>query len=262
MNSLANQKETLAMTAPATALDSPDFLVRTREDVIRLCNGMREQGVPLSISFSCVDSVAASSLIFVDPRSNTLLLEYSLQWQRIQSAMDMHHDIHHGNIDYSIMLQCAYEDSKIQFQCSNSTIADLNGTPVVGLNIPGFMWRFQRRRDRRHKVPGLKATLNLGFLEADAEVADLGMGGIGVIVCDPAVRLEVGEVLHGCTISVPGAGHIQVDLTVRHQSLNQMTHSSEVKFVGCQFTGLSDSARQLITHYVDALADSDTIGTP
>lgn len=244
------------MTASATALDSPDFLIRSREDVIRLCNGMREQGVPLSISFSCVDSIAASALIFVDPYSNTLLLEYSPQWQRIQGAMDMHHDIHHGNIDYSTMLQCAYDDSRIQFQCGKSTIADLNGTPVVGLNIPGFMWRFQRRRDRRHKMSGLKVTLNLGFLDADAEVADLGMGGIGMVTCDRAVKLELGEVLHDCAISLPGVGLILVDLTVRHQSPGQTANGSEVILVGCQFTGLGNSTRQLITHYLDGLADT------
>ena len=244
------------MMAPATALDSPDFLVRSREDVISLCNGMKEQGVPLSISFSCINSVAASSLMFVDPHSNTLLLEYSPQWQRIQHTMDMHHDIHHGNTDYSTMLECAYEDSKIKFQSCKGTIADLNGTTVVGLDIPGFMWRFQRRRDRRHKVSGLKVTLNLGFLDADAEVADLGMGGIGVVACDRAVRLEMGEVLHDCAISLPGVGQIIVDLTVRHQSSDQMTTGSDVNLIGCQFTGLSDRTRQLIAHYLDALADS------
>jgi c-di-GMP-binding flagellar brake protein YcgR len=255
-NRLANEEETPAMTATAAALDSPEFLVRTREDVIRLCNGIREQGIPLSISFSCDDSVAPSSLIFVDPQSNMLLLEYSPQWQRIQGTMDMHHDIYHGNIDYTTMLQCVYEDSKLQFQCGKSTIVDLNGTPVAGLDIPGFMWRFQRRRNRRYKVPGLKVTLNLGFLEAEAEVADLAMGGMGVVVCDPAVRLEVGEVLHACTVCVPGAGQILADLTVRHQSRDQIIDSREVIFVGCEFTGLSVSARQLIAQYVGSLADT------
>ncbi len=244
------------MTAPVRGLESPECLVRSREDVIRLCDGIREQGMPLSISFSSFDSVAVSSLIYVDQRSNTLLLEYSPQWQRVQHAMDMHHDIHYGNSGYSTMLECVYEDSKIQFQSNKGTIADLNGTTMVGLDIPDFMWRFQRRRDRRHKVSGLKVTLNLGFLEADAEVADLGRGGVGMVACDRAVKLEVGEVLHGCTMSLPGVGQILVDLTVRHQSPDQTANGSEVLLVGCEFTGLSDSTRQLIAHYVDALADT------
>jgi len=29
-----------------------------------------------------------------------------------------------------------------------------------------------------------------------------------------------------------------------------------VNLIGCQFTGLSDSTRQLIAHYLDGLADS------
>ena len=251
MNNSAVQDEMSAMTAPAISIESPDVLVRFKVNVIRLCNDIREQRVPLSVSFSCFDCAAASSLVSVDPRSNTLLLEFTPRWQRVQRVMAMFH----GDADYSIMAECAFADSIVQFQCRKGAISDVKGRAVMELDIPDFMWRFQRRLDRRHKVSGLKVTLNLGWFEVDAEVADLGMGGIGMVSCDRAVRLEVGQVLHDCTISLPGVEPILVDLTVRHQSSDQMANGSEVKLVGCQFTGLSDRTRQLIAHYLDAFSD-------
>ena len=251
MNSSAVQDEMSAMTALAMPIESPEVLVRYKINVIRLCNDIREQRVPLSISFSCFDCAAASSLVGVDPRSNTLLLEYSSHWQRVQRVMAMFH----GDADYSIMAECAFADSIVQFQCRKGAISDVKGRAVMELDIPDFMWRFQRRLDQRHKVSGLKVTLNLGLLEVDAEVADLGVGGIGMVTCDRTAELEVGQVLHNSTISLPGVGPILVDLTVRHQSPDQMNNGSDVQLVGCQFTGLSDRTSQLITHYLDALAD-------
>jgi len=240
----------LEMTA--TAQGASDFLVRSKEHIYQLCNGISEQKARLSISFSCVDSVAASSLLYVDQRSNRLLLECSPQWQRIQHIIDMHH----SDTDYGIVVTCAYDNSKIQFQCGIGVTAKQKGTPVVGLSIPEVIWRFQRRCDPRQKPPGVKVTLNMGFLDAEAELADLGMAGIGMFTCDRAVRVDVGEVLHDCTIAVPGLAQIVVDLMVCHQSVYRTINGNEVMLIGCKFIGLKDRMRQLIAHYLDGLAET------
>ncbi|MEQ1776881.1 MAG: flagellar regulator YcgR PilZN domain-containing protein, partial [Burkholderiales bacterium] len=237
------EEEKTAMITSSATLESPDFLVRSRLEVLRLLSGVMCSGTLMSINFLHTDQVAVTSLVYVDEASNMLLLECPHEWQ---SLMD-------GGDAESIMLACVYEDAKIQFQSGRGTIVDLDGTTVVGLDIPEFMWRFQRRRDERHKVSGLTITLNLGFIECDAEVTDLSMGGIGMFNCDAEVQLEHGEVLHNCAIALPGVGAIMVDLTVQHQMPMRTADGQAVTRVGCEFSGLSDSARQLIAHYLDAL---------
>jgi c-di-GMP-binding flagellar brake protein YcgR len=243
MISLACKEKTVAMMTSPAELESPDFLVRSRQEVLRLLNGAMSSGTLISINFLYTDIVVVTSLIHVDEASNMLLLECPSEWRNIID----------GDAAESIMLACAFDGSKIQFQSSRGTIVDLDGTTVVGLDIPEFMWRFQRRRDQRHKVSGLAMTLNLGFIECDAEVTDLSMGGIGMFNCDAEVQLEQGEALHGCAIALPGVGAIMVDLTVQHQLPMRTADGRAMTRVGCAFTGLSDSSRQLIAHYLDAL---------
>ena len=246
MPSLAFNEEMVAVMDPSDAMESPEFLVRSRDEVLRLLNLIQTQGTLMTVNFLNVDHVAVTSLIYADEASNMLLMECPPQWQHILDT---------GGGD-SVMIGCMVEDSKIQFQGSKGMIVDLDGKAVVGLALPEFMWRFQRRCDPRHSVTGLTITLNLGFIECDAQVTDLSMGGIGMVNCNSDVKLEAGEVLSGCSIALPGVGQIAVDMTVQHQALVVTADGTSVARLGCQFNGLNDSARQLIAHCLDALSDT------
>ncbi len=243
MNNLSPRENEAAMMKPATA-EPPDFLVRSRKEVLRLLNSMVTQEAPLSMSLLNAGRTLVSSLIFVDESSNTLLLAYPPEWETtVNPGAD------------AIMLGCVVEDSKIEFQGSHCAIVDLEGAPVVGMAIPEFMWRFQRRRDARHKVSGLTIELNMGFLQADAEIVDLSVSGIGILNCHSDLKLDDGEVLPGCSIALPGMGQIPVDLVVKYQTEAQLEDGRPVVRAGCQFSGLSDRARQMIAHYLEALAE-------
>ncbi len=226
--------------------ESSDFLVRSRDEVMRLLNGIMHEQASLSISVMSSDDGVVSKLIEVDEAANLLLLECTPDWRSISER--------HNGVG-SIMLDSMLGDAKIQFQSGFGEVADLNGATVLILNIPEFMWRFQRRRDPRHKVSGLKITLDLGVLASEAEVADIGMGGICVLNCDSALKLEAGEILRGCAIALPGVGKIIVDLTVQHLMPIKLPDGTEAKRVGCQFKQLDESAQQLIAHYLEALAE-------
>ena len=241
------------MEAPGT-LESADILVRSRQEVIRLLNLIMEGGAAISIHFLHSAHIAVSAVIDVDEPGNRLLLECPPDWHGSLGGNTgaVSGDERSG----SMMLACALDAAKIQFQAGAVEMADIDGTPVLSLKIPDFIWRFQRRRDPRYSVAGLKIALSLGFLESDAEVADIGKGGIGMLNCDSELKLETGEVLSGCTIALPGAGQIAVDLTVQHQVPVQLPDGRQVMRVGCQFTGIDDSAQQLITHYLAALTEA------
>ncbi len=235
-------------------LESADFLVRSRLEVMRLLNRIMEVGAAISIHFLHSAQVAVSAVIDVDEPGDRLLLECPPDW----------HGSLRGNIGAfggddrggSIMLTCVLDAVKIQFQARAVEMAAIDGTSVLRLKIPDFMWHFQRRRDSRHSVAGLKIVLSLGFLGSDAEVADISKGGIGLLNCDSELKLEAGEALSDCTIALPGVGQIAVDLTVQHQVPVQLLDGRQVMRVGCQFTGLDDSTQQLIAHYLAALAEA------
>jgi c-di-GMP-binding flagellar brake protein YcgR len=243
MDTLSSPVNVVSMPERRDAVDQRDYLVRSRQDMLRLLDEMQERQLPLTISFLNVGCVLTSSLIYIDEGSDTLLMACPADWE---TALSEGRD--------TIMIGCVFEDSKIEFQCGPHVIVDLDGTPVVGLPIPEFMWRFQRRRDPRYRVSGLEMTLNFGFLEAEAEITDLSLGGIGMLSCNDEIKLEVGEVLRNCSIALPGIGQIAVDLQVQRQTKIVGADGQPMTQAGCQFTGLADDTRQMLTHFLDALS--------
>ena len=238
------------MTNVPAAAESSEFLIRSRQEVVRLLNGILASGAAFTMDYMNGDHFDAGALLNVDEAANQLIVECPTAWS--ERAADAASD-EGENGDGSIMLTCMHESVKIQFQAGGLELTDLDGKPVVVLEIPEFMWRFQRRQYLRHVVSGLKITLKLGILESDAEVIDFALNGIGLLNCDSDVLLALGEELCGCTIALPGVGQVQVDMTVQHQTTVHQADGRQVTRVGCQFTRLDDSARQLMTHYLETL---------
>lgn len=243
MSHLATHSNVMRLVEPGNAAESRDFLVRSRSEVLRMLHAIQTRQIPLTITFLSVSCVLPSSLIYVDDDSNTLLMACPTDWETAQSEG--------GD---AIMMGCVFEDAKVEFQCGSHALVDLDGTPVVGLPIPEFIWRFQRRRDPRYKVAGLQMVLNFGFLDAEAEIIDISLGGIGMVNCNEEIQLEVGEMLPNCAIRLPGVGEISVDLQVQRLTKIVGPQGQPLSQIGCQITGLPESTRQMLAHYLDAIA--------
>ena len=231
-------------TEAPLALDpsEPAPLACTRQEMLSLLNGILEQAVPITVVFQNSKCSLESSLIYIDESSHMLLMACPSQWQTaLQAGAD------------SVRLRCVYADAKLEFPGGPCVLVDLDDAPVVGVPIPEFMWRFQRRQDPRHTVSGLSIVLNLGFLEAEAQVVDLSVSGVGLIHCNSDVKLDDGEVLPDCSITLPGVGEIKVDLVIQHQRPLVQGDGQSVTRAGCRFSGLTDSSRQLISHYLEAM---------
>jgi|GEM_PF-4627185 len=226
----------------ACALTS-NGLVRSKSVVLRVLNTMMTQGSPLSIRFLNTQCTLESSLIFVGEASNTLLLACPPEWQMILKAPPD-----------TVMVGCAFDDSKIEFQAGACAKVDLDGMPVVGMPIPEFFWRFQRRRDQRQRPHSLKIVLNMGVLEAEAQIVNLSVGGVGLLHGERDLKLVPGESLRNCEITLPGVGRIPVNLVVQHSREAVDANGRPIASFGCKFVGLAEQTRQLIAHYLTGLA--------
>ena len=242
---MANNTQSALALSPA--VEGGEFLVRSRGEIRRIFGVISDRQITLSVNIAGAGSIANTTLVFIDDNTATLLLMCSHEWREALDTPQAER----------IMLNCPIEDASIQFPAGHCTVVDLDGVAVIGITIPEFMWRFQRRRDMHYKIPAapaLKITLNLGFMEAEAEVVDLSMSGVGAVGCGSEVKLDQGEVLCGCSIALPGVGKIAVDLLVQYQTAVSAPDGREVTRVGCQFIGLSDEARDLVGSYLAALA--------
>lgn len=243
MNGVTTDAGVLMNTLPAEML-ATGTLVRSRRSVLGLLDSILTQDLPFTIRFMNANCTVTSKLIFIDEESSMLLFDCPPEWEMLLKAPPD-----------SIMVGCVLPDAKIEFQGGSCVKVDLDGTPVVGMAIPEFLWRFQRRNDPRERVSGLKITLNMGFLEAEAELMDLSLSGIGLVNCERGLKLTQGELLRNCAIAVPGVGRIAVNLMVQHVGETRLADGSQALRAGCKFVGLRDSARQMIATYLKALAE-------
>jgi flagellar brake protein len=244
MDQLVSKATTPPPAANDAAVRAPELVARTRQEMLRLLDAMLKRETVFTVSFPEAKAALQTSLVYVDASSHMLLMACPPRWaEALQAGKD------------SVRLSCVFEDARIEFPGGPCVLVDLDDAPVVGLPIPDFMWAFQRRRDPRQKVSGLVIVLNLGFLEAEAEVVDLSTGGVGLIHCNRDIKLDDGEVLNNCSITLPGVGRIPLNLVVQHQREVVLADGSEVTRAGCRFSGLTDHSRQLIAHYIEALAN-------
>lgn len=243
-NPLATEEHALSATQ-STDVESSEFLVRARGEVLKALAGVLQKRLPVTVTLIPGMTGVRSVLLAMDEAAGSLLLECPDEWRvHIESA--------EGN---DAVLVCADEDSKIQFQSGRAELDVFEGRPAARIAVPTFIWRFQRRADRRYSAPALKIMLNLGFSESEAEIADLSMSGVGLINCDADVNLEQGEVLKDCAIALPGVGKVTTDLEVVHQTLVHIIGGGTINRVGCRFGGLSAESRYLISQYLGTLAE-------
>jgi flagellar brake protein len=98
----------------------------------------------------------------------------------------------------------------------------------------------QRRAEPRSETAAPSPTLTVladadGFMPFDAEIVDIGSGGVGFLVYALGISLEPGTVLRGCRIDIPGKLDITVDLEVRYSVPVEGTDGRRVMRSGCRF---------------------------
>ena len=112
----------------------------------------------------------------------------------------------------------------------------------------------QRRQHARHDAPSalmLRCVADAGgFAPFDAQIKDISLGGISILLYPPDVMIEPGTVLVGSRIEVPGADAVTVDLEVRYSEVVALEDGSRARCSGFRFLDTSDEVKQKL---VDAI---------
>ncbi len=143
------------------------------------------------------------------------------------------------------------DDWHIEFVGVEPSAVMHDGVAAIRLGYPAILTVQQRRQDERHDV---LPTLVLrcvadagGFAPFDAQIKDISLGGISVLLYPPDVMLEPGTVLAGSRIEIPGADAITIDLEVRYSELVTLEDGSRVRCSGFRFLN-ARGRRQAATH--------------
>ena len=130
------------------------------------------------------------------------------------------------------------------------------GVAAIRLGYPEILTVQQRREDERYDAAPklvLRCVADAGGIAPfDAQIRDISLGGISVLLYPPDVMIEPGTVLVGSRIEIPGADTVTVDLEVRYSELLTLEDGSRARCSGFRFLNAPDAVKQKL---VDAIND-------
>jgi len=161
----------------------------------------------------------------------------------------------------SVAFTTNHDGLRCQFIVDNPRETELGNQSAIQFALPKAILALQRRGAPRYKVPPtvpLMCEISLGPLTFEALVVDVSLGGIGAIVYDPSIRLDVGMIISRARILLPARAPVLAALEVRHIGTVTRTDGSVVKRAGCRFIAPSAGIEALVRLFVAALQSAPT----
>ena len=200
----------------------------------------------VSASLPPDDTLFLSRLLHVDPEAGSIVIAWSTSKDAnltILATRSVTFRFNHDGVHYEFLASDAHE-------------TDHGGQPGIQFAFPGAMLALHRRSHTRYIVPPqvpLTCEIRVGPIAFDAKVVDISLNGIGAIVYDAAIHLEIGMLLKRTRIVQPRGRPVLVDLEVRHISRIILPEGGAAHRAGCRIIGAKGEIESLISFFVTEL---------
>lgn len=155
-----------------------------------------------------------------------------------------------------VVVTTSFGGVPVRFQLPHVVAASHEGRPAFFAPLPAMLHRVQRReafraglsfaRPPRCIVPEVHEEVTL---RAEATIADISCGGVGLLEGRQPLGLLEGRLYEGCTLELPQIGAIVADLEVRNMHEMRLPGGPRRRF-GCRFVGLSEALRARVNRLV------------
>ena len=204
------------------------MMTRTPDEIARILESLCKRNALLTVH---LDEVPFQSLLRdVDGPNNRLLVE------RCPAET--------ANAALLARPRCTFHADlpgwHIEFATGAAREVVVLGQKLIECPLPEVLVSTQRRAEPRAETEAPSPTLTVladadGFMPFDAQIVDIGPGGVGFLVYALGISLEPGTVLRGCRIDIPGKLDITVDLEVRYSVPVEGADGRRVMRSGCRF---------------------------
>ncbi len=147
------------------------------------------------------------------------------------------------------------KDWHIEFVGVAPSVVMHDGAAAIRLRYPEILTVQQRRQNERFNASTALALHCVadagGIAPFDAQIKDISLGGISVLLYPPDVMIEPGTVLVGSRIDIPGADTVTVDLEVRYSELVTLTDGSRARCSGFRFVNAPEDLKQKLIDAID-----------
>lgn len=154
---------------------------------------------------------------------------------------------------HQLRVEGTIDRAALRFSSGPAQLDSFEGQPALRLPIPERVLYMQRREFVRREPPSGSLACLLRMPESEQEVQanirDIGGGGLAIVATRSAVEFKVGEVLKDCRIELPDIGEVEVDLEIRHVLVRGHL-GYDMAQAGCEFRDLAPAAQRKLFRYL------------
>lgn len=220
------------------------YRIRSPKEIQYILRGVMEQKGLVNGYFDRGRSFVLTAILAVDPEHEVLILDYGPDEalnQKLLTSGAVEFVTHHDRV-------------KVQFAADRVEAMLFQGRPAFWVRLPVSLLKFQRREYFRLVTPianPLKCTIPLAADQKTiANIADISLGGLGVVFAVADIGVEPGMVFHGCHFVLPDSGTIVASLEVRTVYTITLKNGAKLVRAGFRFVDLPANMQSMIQHYI------------
>lgn len=240
----------LSKTAQHTSPDN--VLYHSRVEICRILQFLVSDSCPVSAKIGN-NQLFVSRILSVDPDAGYFVVAYSAD----KSANSVLFGLS------SLELTANPHTGYLVFQVSRPTDMQFDGKPAIQFALPQSVILNHRRKQTRVPVPedvSLRCVADEGgVISFEARITDISLGGMGGLLYSSDITLEIGTVLKGCRIIIPGGKAVIADLEVRYAKMITSPDGTSINRAGVRFVQKPEGIEALIGRFAQ---NPDDVATP
>jgi len=233
--------------------EEEQYLVHNIKEIIQILTDLSKNKSMLKVSFNHGADECLTTIIAIDVKNHAVHLDIGLDDGFNSRLLASHHVVFSKD-----------EGVRIKWTSAHISVVTLKDGKAMKIALPQKLLRLQRREFFRLATPIVNPVpCQIPITdEANPEVvrileltlADVSLGGIGVIAPDPLDQaLVVGASFNKCKISFPDVGETNLTLQVRNITSISLKEGLTKHRVGLQFIEPSRGNEGLINRYTHNL---------
>jgi c-di-GMP-binding flagellar brake protein YcgR len=237
-------------TAPQLELLQPQdfsaYLLRSRAEILPVLRALRDHHALVTLHIEGADRSLLTAILGVDENGMALdsAREPAVNAEALASPR---------------LIAAASQDKvKVQFPVGPLKQGLFQGREAFAAPLPDRLLRLQRREYYRLTTPSARPlrcriplpTTSGPHRHADANIIDIGGGGLALMAPPEGIAFEAGMEFQHCRVDLPDVGIVVANLLVRSTFAMATQGGLVVKRAGCQFIELPGPMLTLIQRYI------------
>ncbi len=222
--------------------DASKFLVESDKEVAYILRAIMQKGERVTAHFNQGGDMILTSLVEVD--GNEVILDYGANEALNRKITEAH----------KVIFITSQDKVRVQFVANRVEKINYEGKPAFRIDLPETLIKLQRREYFRLATPitkPLMCTLPLeGGKKLNLPIADISIGGIGLVNPPAHFKFELGASYQGCHFTLPDIGTIVTTLQIRNAFEVTLKSGLHTWRAGCMFINLPGTMQSMIQRYI------------